>query len=83
MPLEITMLQTIQGIYKNGKIELAEVPQDISESQVFVTFFKPQLVTLSSQIMSFGMFLGSQQSTESDFKDAEFNGDPNDGLSWS
>ncbi|MBD2340819.1 hypothetical protein H6G64_28020 [Calothrix sp. FACHB-156] len=34
------MLQTIQGIYKNGKIELAETPQGITESQVFVTFLE-------------------------------------------
>jgi len=39
------MLKTIQGIYKNGKIELAETPEDITESLVFVTF----LVTKSSQ----------------------------------
>ncbi|MBN3927679.1 hypothetical protein [Nostoc sp. NMS4] len=65
------MLQTIQGIYRNGKIELAEVPQNITESQVFVTFLTSQPVSLDSQLMSFGMFSGSQQSTESDFKDAE------------
>ena len=67
------MLQAIQGIYRNGKVELAEIPQDIMESQVFVTFFKPQSASLASQFMSFGMFSGSQQSTESDFRDAEFN----------
>ncbi|MFW9257832.1 hypothetical protein [Nostoc sp. CALU 546] len=32
------MLKTIQGIYKNGKIELAETPEGITESLVFVTF---------------------------------------------
>jgi hypothetical protein len=69
------MLQTIQGIYRNGKIELAEVPQDITESQVFVTFFKPESVSFASQFMSFGMFSSSQQSTEADFRDAEFNSD--------
>jgi hypothetical protein len=63
------MLQTIQGIYRNGKVELAEIPQDITESQVFVTFFKPESVSRASQFMSFGMFSGSQQSTEADFKD--------------
>lgn len=42
------MLQTIQGIDRNGKIELAEIPQDIMESQVFVTFFKPESVWLVS-----------------------------------
>ena len=63
------MLQTIQGIYRNGKVELAEIPKDITESQVFVTFFKPQSVSRASQFMSFGMFSGSQQSTEADFRD--------------
>ena len=67
------MLQTIQGMYRNGKVELAEIPKDITESQVFVTFFKPESVSRASQFMSFGMFSGSQQSTEADFKDAEFN----------
>lgn len=39
------MLQTIQGIYKNGKIELTETPQGITESNVFVTFLptKPNI----------------------------------------
>ncbi|MDF5737633.1 MULTISPECIES: hypothetical protein [unclassified Nostoc] len=75
------MLQTIQGIYRNGKIELAEVPQNITESQVFVTFLTSQSVSLDSQLMSFGMFSGSQQSTESDFKDAEFHGNADEALS--
>ena len=65
------MLQTIQGMYRNGKVELAEIPQDITESQVFVTFFKPESVSRASQFMSFGMFSGSQQSTEADFKDGD------------
>ena len=65
------MLQTIQGIYRNGKIELAEILQDITESQVFVTFFKPELVSRASQFMSFGIFSGLQQSTDADFQDAE------------
>jgi hypothetical protein len=63
------MLQTIQGIYRNGKVELAEIPKDQSAS-------------LASQFMSFGMFSGSQQSTEADFRDAEFNGDIDDTLGW-
>ena len=71
-----------EGIYRNGKIELAEIPQDITESQVFVTFFKPESVSRASQFMSFGMFSGSQQSTEADFRDAEFNGDIDDALGW-
>ena len=34
------MLRTIEGIYKNGKIELAQTPQGIIESKVFVTFLE-------------------------------------------
>ncbi|TAE59198.1 MAG: hypothetical protein EAZ76_16185 [Nostocales cyanobacterium] len=34
------MLQTVKGIYKNGKIELAEIPANILESQVLITFIE-------------------------------------------
>ena len=34
------MLQAIEGIYKDGKVELKELPSDISESLVIVTFLK-------------------------------------------
>jgi hypothetical protein len=64
------MLQAIEGTYKNGTIELAESPQGISESKVIVTFLQippPQ----AGQIMYFGMFAGSTQSTEEDFAIAE------------
>lgn len=38
------MLQSIEGIYKHGSIELAEIPENIDESRVIVTFLeaKPQ-----------------------------------------
>jgi hypothetical protein len=76
------MLQTIQGIYRNGEIELLEPPQGITESQVFVTFLTPQLSRSTHSLMSFGMFAGVQQSTEADFKEAEFQGDADDALNW-
>jgi hypothetical protein len=31
----------------------------------------------------FGMFRGAKETTEEDFKEAEFHGDPDDGLDWS
>ena len=57
------MLQTIQGIYRNGKVELAEIPQDITESQVFVDFFKPESVL---EPYSEGMLEAIEQFTEDD-----------------
>lgn len=32
------MLNTVEGIYRNGKIELAETPTEITEAHVLVTF---------------------------------------------
>jgi hypothetical protein len=45
------MSQTIQGIYKNGKIELSEIPQGITESVVLVTFLETKPKTWPDIIM--------------------------------
>ncbi|MBE9007356.1 hypothetical protein IQ259_20355 [Fortiea sp. LEGE XX443] len=47
------MLKTIQGTYKNGKIELDEIPQGITESQVFVTFLETKTTTWPKTIMEY------------------------------
>lgn len=77
------MLQAIEGVYKNGNIELAETPQGISESRVIVTFLEAKQTSQSGRTMSFGMFAGSIQSTEDDFQIAQFYGNANDSLDWS
>ena len=44
------MLKTIEGIYRDGKIELAEVPGDVrNETHVIVTFLEPRLVDLRAR----------------------------------
>ncbi|MEL7353973.1 MAG: hypothetical protein AAF050_11630 [Cyanobacteria bacterium J06649_5] len=83
------MMQTVKGIYRNGKVELLEVPPDITESEVTVTFVCSQASLAEkapsyenhSKVMSFGMFSnGQEQFTEADFKAAEFHND--NGLNW-
>jgi hypothetical protein len=32
------MLRTVEGIYRNGKVELLELPEDMEESRIIVTF---------------------------------------------
>jgi hypothetical protein len=32
------MLQSVEGIYQNGKVELLQVPSDVDEARVIVTF---------------------------------------------
>jgi hypothetical protein len=78
-----TMLQAIEGIYKDGKVELRELPSDILESLVIVTFLESKKKQQKKQIMHFGMFSGNNQSTAEDFEVAEFHGDSEDSLDWS
>jgi hypothetical protein len=41
------MLRTIEGVYRNGKVELTEVPSDVrDEMHVLVTFLEPQPINL-------------------------------------
>ncbi|BDI16466.1 hypothetical protein ANSO36C_22680 [Nostoc cf. commune SO-36] len=77
------MLKSVEGVYKHGKIELVELPLDVSESRVIVTFLDPETTRKQTQMMQFGMFSGKNQSTEEDFKIAEFHGDKEDSLEWS
>jgi hypothetical protein len=45
------MLKTIKGTYKNGTIKLSEIPENIRESQVLVTFIETSIsenVTISN-----------------------------------
>ena len=62
------MLQSIEGIYKNGQIKLAELPLHVSESLVIVNFLEQKITPKQKQMMQFGMFSGKQQSTEADFE---------------
>jgi hypothetical protein len=44
------MLKTIEGIYRNGKIELRETPSEVrDETRVIVTFLEPRSVELRAR----------------------------------
>ncbi|KYC42596.1 hypothetical protein WA1_19785 [Scytonema hofmannii PCC 7110] len=77
------MLQSIEGMYKHGKVELSELPLNVSESRVIVTFLEPKTASEPKQIMQFGMFSGKKQSTDEDFQVSEFHMDIEDRLDWS
>lgn len=87
------MLTTVEGIYKNGKVELLEHLKDVQEARVLITFLDQSSDNGNGQpmpepakkgrMMYKGMFAGPIETTEEDFKMAEFHGDPDDGLDWS
>ncbi len=42
-------MQTVEGIYKNGQIILAETPSDVTESKVLVTFLETGEIDLAER----------------------------------
>ena len=42
------MLQSVEGIYRNGKIELLETPSNLEEARVIVTFLTDNSIDLQS-----------------------------------
>jgi len=47
------MLKSIEGIYRDGKIELTEVPANVKEeTRVIVTFLEPRIVDLRTRGIS-------------------------------
>ncbi|CAK0744010.1 conserved hypothetical protein [Gammaproteobacteria bacterium] len=42
------MLTTVQGQYRNGIIQLEELPPNLLEAQVIVTFFPKRMPTIQS-----------------------------------
>ncbi|MEA5537032.1 hypothetical protein [Crocosphaera sp. XPORK-15E] len=75
-----SMLQSVEGIYRKGKIELLETPSNLEESPVIITFLGDHSVKIAPQLMYFGMFTGGNQSTDEDFYLAEFRVNSDDKL---
>ena len=49
------MLKSVEGIYHNGQIELAEMPDDIQETRVIVTFLPPLPHFQAKQLSDYGI----------------------------
>lgn len=44
------MLKTVQGVYHNGKVELAEEPGEVRDkTRVIVTFLEPNVIDLRAR----------------------------------
>ncbi|MBW4444339.1 MAG: hypothetical protein KME10_24585 [Plectolyngbya sp. WJT66-NPBG17] len=76
------MLKAVEGVYKNGMIQLCETPEGVAESRVIVTFLAEKTAPNAPQLVKRGMFPGEIKTNEEDFQMAEFHGDPGDGLNW-
>src|SRR5690349_16464107 len=51
------MLTTVEGVYKDGKIELTEVPAGLKQAQVLVTFL-PDNISANQPEVLYGVWQG-------------------------
>lgn len=69
------MTATVQGIYKEGKIELLETPKGLREGRVRVVLIEEEEQKPAPQYLVFGKYKGDKDTTLEDFKDAEWHGE--------
>jgi hypothetical protein len=69
------MITTVEGVYKQGKIELLEMPMGMQEGRVLVTFLAPTTNATPRRRMVYGQFAGGRMSTENNFRIAEWRGE--------
>lgn len=74
------MLGTVEGTFKEGKVQLKETP-DFREAKVRATFLSSCQTKSPTQMMRFGQFAGppERMSTSDDFRLAEWCGETHDG----
>jgi hypothetical protein len=70
------MLLTVEGVYRNGKIELAEIPESVEQADVLVVFLNPKPANAKPRMITFGQFAGERKTNEEDFSLAEWRGEP-------
>lgn len=70
------MLTTVEGVYKNGRVELLEQPEGIEEARLLVTFLASKPEDAPEPMLRYGQFAGSRVTDDEDFKIAEWHGEP-------
>jgi hypothetical protein len=66
---------TVTGIYRNGVIQLLDVPEELREGLVTVTLSQTEEQAASRPGLWYGKYSEGRMSTEEDFKIAEWPGD--------
>jgi len=79
--------QVIEGTWEEIASRAGELAASGKRLKLIIPADEPERGTpneiRSASRAYFGMFKGPKESTEEDFKEAEFHGDPDDGLDWS
>ena len=69
------MTAMVAGLYKNGKLELLEMPKGLREGRVRVILTEEDQTRPIPRYLEFGKYKGDIDTTLADFKDAEWHGE--------
>lgn len=69
------MTAIVEGIYKEGKIELLETPVGLREGRVRVILTEEPEQKPAPRYLQRGKYQGARMSTLDDFKEAEWHGE--------
>ena len=69
------MTATVTGVYKEGKLELLEVPKGLREGRVRVVLTEDEVLEPKPQYLTFGKYRGDIDTPLETFKEAEWHGE--------
>jgi hypothetical protein len=69
------MTAMVAGVYKEGKIELLELPRGVREGRVRVLVIEDQQPKPTPRYLVRGKYRGSKDVAPEDFKEAEWHGE--------
>ncbi len=70
------MVAVVEGIYKEGKLELLEQPEGLPEGRVRVVLYPEDSSGPEPRYLQPGKYKSGKMSTLEDFKEAEWHGEP-------
>jgi hypothetical protein len=71
----MTETVTVEGVYKDGKIELLEIPEGLREGRVRIIVLPEPTAKPEPRYIEFGKYKGGKETTLEDFKEAEWHGE--------
>lgn len=69
------MTVTVEGVYKDGKIELLEIPKGLPEGRVRVVVVPEIATNAAPRYLVRGKYKGDKDPTLEDFREAEWHGE--------
>jgi len=72
------VLETVEGVYRNGWIELKERPAGVKQARVLITFLPNEQPEPEGQILQYGKYGGVPVLNDEDFRMAEWHGEDED-----